>query len=138
MTGMVETVGLRLILDSLRELGLFSFFGILLILNLPSILYSTVKIFKFQTQTTKNLDTFAKFLPNSLYRPQMGSKLHKFANAILHSDPDRMYLRMLSHWDEPDQIVLGGLEEQFLFRVQFGARGRSHLRPLLFLLELHD
>jgi hypothetical protein len=57
MTGMVETVGLRLILDSLRELGLFSFFGILLILNLPSILYSTVKIFKFQTQTTKNLDT---------------------------------------------------------------------------------
>jgi hypothetical protein len=57
MAGMVETVGLRLILDSLRELGLFSFFGILLILNLPSILYSTVKIFKFQTQTTKNLDT---------------------------------------------------------------------------------
>jgi len=57
MTGIVETVGLRLILDSLRELGLFSFFGILLILNLPSILYSTIKIFKFQTQTTKNLDT---------------------------------------------------------------------------------
>jgi len=57
MTGMVEVVGLRLILDSLRELGLFSFFGILLILNLPSILYSTIKIFKFQTQTTKNLDT---------------------------------------------------------------------------------
>ena len=57
MAGMVETVGLRLILDSLRELGLFSFFGILLILNLPSILYATVKIFKFQTQTTKNLDT---------------------------------------------------------------------------------
>jgi len=57
MTGIVETVGLRLILDSLRELGLFSFFGILLILNLPSILYSTVKIFKFQTQITKNLDT---------------------------------------------------------------------------------
>lgn len=57
MAGMVETVGLRLILDSLRELGLFSFFGILLILNLPSILYSTVKIFKFQTQITKNLDT---------------------------------------------------------------------------------
>jgi len=57
MAGMVETVGLRLILDSLRELGLFSFFGILLILNLPSILYSTIKIFKFQTQTTKNLDT---------------------------------------------------------------------------------
>ena len=56
MTGMVETVGLRLILDSLRDLGLFSFFGILLILNLPSILYVTVKIFKFQTQTTKNLD----------------------------------------------------------------------------------
>jgi len=56
MTGIVETVGLRLILDSLRELGLFSFFGILLILNLPSILYSTIKIFKFQTQTTKNLD----------------------------------------------------------------------------------
>lgn len=56
MTGMVETVGLRLILDSLRDLGLFSFFGILLILNLPSIFYVTVKIFKFQTQTTKNLD----------------------------------------------------------------------------------
>ena len=56
MAGMVETVGLRLILDSLRDLGLFSFFGILLIFNLPSIFYVTVKIFKFQTQTTKNLD----------------------------------------------------------------------------------
>ena len=56
MTGMVETVGLRLILDSLRELGLFSFFGIILMFNLPSIFYVTVKIFKFQTQTTKNLD----------------------------------------------------------------------------------
>ena len=62
------------------------------------------------SQTTKNLDTFAKVLPKGLYRPQMGSKLHKFANAIVHSDPDRMYLRMLSHWDEPDQIVLGGKE----------------------------
>ena len=56
MTAMVETVGLRLILDSLRELGLFSFLGIILMFNLPSIFYVTVKIFKFQTQTTKNLD----------------------------------------------------------------------------------
>jgi len=56
MTGMVETVGLRLILDSLRELGLFSFFGIILMFNLPSIFYVTVKIFKFQTQTNRNID----------------------------------------------------------------------------------
>ncbi len=62
------------------------------------------------SQTETNLDTLAKMLPRRFHRPQMGNKLHKFANTIVHNDPDRMYLRMLSHWDDPDQLVIGGKE----------------------------
>jgi asparagine synthase (glutamine-hydrolysing) len=42
--------------------------------------------------------------------PQIGAKLHKFANAILLDDPDMMYRQMLSHWHEPDTLVLGANE----------------------------
>lgn len=59
-------------------------------------------------------DNVTRYLPSSLRRPQMGMKIHKYANAILTSDPDSMYMRMISHWDPPDEIVLGAKEHKGL------------------------
>ncbi len=55
-------------------------------------------------------DTLAQLLPTRLRKPHMGLKVHKFANAILTSDPDVMYMRMISHWDPPDEVVIGSNE----------------------------
>jgi asparagine synthase (glutamine-hydrolysing) len=61
-------------------------------------------------QPSARLDALGQYLPRRWQRPQMGIKLHKFANALLLDDPDAMYLRMLSHWHEPDDIVIGAHE----------------------------
>ena len=61
-------------------------------------------------QPTDRLDTLGRLLPSRWRRPQLGNKLHKFAHAILLDDPDSLYRRMLSHWHEPDEIVIGGHE----------------------------
>lgn len=61
-------------------------------------------------QPESRLDALGRLLPSRWRRNQLGNKLHKFANAILLDDPDAMYRRMLSHWNEPDEIVLGGKE----------------------------
>lgn len=62
------------------------------------------------SQPTARLDALGRILPSRWRRPQLGNKLHKFANAILLDDPDSMYRRMLSHWHEPDEIVIGAHE----------------------------
>ncbi len=62
------------------------------------------------SQPTSRLDALGRLLPARWRRPQLGSKLHKFANAILLDDPDAMYRRMLSHWHEPDDVVIGARE----------------------------
>lgn len=61
-------------------------------------------------QPSPRLDTLGKILPPRMRVPQLGTKLHKFANAILQDNPDMMYRRMLSHWHEPDDIVIGAHE----------------------------
>jgi asparagine synthase (glutamine-hydrolysing) len=63
-------------------------------------------------QPESRLDALARLLPSQWHHNQLGNKLHKFANAILLDDPDAMYRRMLSHWNEPDEIVLGSNESK--------------------------
>lgn len=62
------------------------------------------------SQPADRLDALANFIPQRWRLPQLGHKLHKFSNAILINDPDAMYRQMLSHWHEPDSVVLGAQE----------------------------
>lgn len=48
-------------------------------------------------------------LPGPIGRPQAGDKLHKLA-AVLGGGPDELYRGLVSHWDAPDSLVLGGRE----------------------------
>lgn len=55
-------------------------------------------------------DKFTRWILPYRRPPQLGNKLHKFAHAILIDEPDEMYRQMLSHWTEPDAIVIDGHE----------------------------
>lgn len=61
-------------------------------------------------QPTDRLEYLSALLPASITPRHLGVKLHKFAHAILRDSPDEMYLRMLSHWQEPDNLVIGAAE----------------------------
>jgi asparagine synthase (glutamine-hydrolysing) len=62
------------------------------------------------SQPERRLDAVTMLLPARLRRNQFGARVHQFANAILLDDPDELYRRMLSHWQEPDELVLGARE----------------------------
>ncbi len=54
-------------------------------------------------------------LPARVRPPQAGDKLHKLAG-VLESEIDQIYLRLLSHWNEPEDIVIGGHEPSTILR----------------------
>ena len=49
-------------------------------------------------------------LPNSLRRINLGDKLHKAARVLASSSVDALYLGLVSHWDDPASVVIGGTE----------------------------
>ena len=56
------------------------------------------------------LDTAARIIPKKHRPNQFGNKVHKVANGMTWHDPDALYREMLTHWDEPEQIVYGSQE----------------------------
>ena len=62
------------------------------------------------TQPTSRLDFFGRVLPSKYRYQQLGVKLHKFSKTILMNDQDSIYRQMLSHWNDPDEIILGSKE----------------------------
>lgn len=51
-------------------------------------------------------ERLASFVPARLRPPHVGVRAHKLADSLDRSDPDAVYLQMLSHWHDPDAIVL--------------------------------
>ena len=68
-------------------------------------------------------DRIQRLVPPSIRRPQFGEKLHKLANVILQ-DEDQTYRRLLSQFQEPQAIVLGGEEPATLI-------GSPHAREFM-------
>lgn len=56
------------------------------------------------------LDAVGDRLPGRLRRADLGCKTHQYAAAVLGNNPDVLYRRMLSHWQEPEAVVIGGCE----------------------------
>jgi len=48
-------------------------------------------------------------LPPKL-RQRPGDKLHKLANRLVVRNPEDVYLGLVSHWDRPEELVLGAAE----------------------------
>ena len=49
-------------------------------------------------------------LPGSLRQANLGEKLHKAAGVMASADLDALYRGLVSHWDDPASVVIGGTE----------------------------
>jgi asparagine synthase (glutamine-hydrolysing) len=49
-------------------------------------------------------------LTGSLRQVNLGDKLHKAAGVLASSSVDALYLGLVSHWDDPASVVIGGQE----------------------------
>lgn len=56
------------------------------------------------------LGVMAPVLPNRFRQAVPGDKLHKAAKLFAASRPEDIYLRLVSHWNEPARVVLGAQE----------------------------
>ena len=55
-------------------------------------------------------------LPWSMRMVYAGDKIHKGANVLASDSADALYLALVSHWDDPASVVIGGLEPPTLLR----------------------
>ena len=49
-------------------------------------------------------------LPGSLRQANLGDKLHKAAGVLASTSVNALYLGLVSHWDDPASVVIGGTE----------------------------
>lgn len=61
-------------------------------------------------QLDRFLTPAMKALPRRMRIPHAGERLAKLAASLDVADPTSVYLRFLSHWNDPREIVLGGME----------------------------
>ncbi len=61
-------------------------------------------------QSTARLDGLGGLLCRRYRHNRFGEQVHRLAHAILLKDPDLMYRQMLSHWHEPEALVLDAVE----------------------------
>lgn len=73
-------------------------------------------------------------LPDKLRIPQLGDKLYKLAE-LLPSDPTMMYQRLVSHWQDPESLVLGGHEPESLLLCKDFAPGVDGIIERMQLLD---
>ena len=59
-------------------------------------------------------DGVLRALPRSIRPPRAGDKVYKLAGILSAADQDALYRRLVSQWQEPDGVVLGGREPRGL------------------------
>lgn len=80
------------------------------------------------------LSRIAAYTPLARRWPNVGDKLHKGAAVMSAHSVDELYLRMLSHWPQPAQVVLGGAEPHTLLNGQTpGLPGLSDMQRMMAL-----
>lgn len=58
----------------------------------------------------KFTSVFGRILPNELSAGRAGDKLHKLASVFPVAGEDELYLKLLSHWDNPQHVVINSEE----------------------------
>lgn len=66
---------------------------------------------RISTETLDRLGkNFSRFMPQSLYLANIGEKLQKTAGVLSIETADDLYLRLVSHWNDPESLVIDGYE----------------------------
>lgn len=60
--------------------------------------------------TVNNWNKVNQLLPSAYKMPNLGDKLHKAAGVLAAKSADELYQGLVSHWDRPEAVVLGGKE----------------------------
>src|SRR5438445_13709311 len=56
------------------------------------------------------LGWLGKLSPESMWAERVGDRLHKLADILAGDTPEEIYRGLMSHWKEPEQIVIGAKE----------------------------
>jgi asparagine synthase (glutamine-hydrolysing) len=56
------------------------------------------------------VDILGGVVPRSLHQMNVGDKIHKGAAVLESESCDALYLKLVSHWDNPSSVVIGGAE----------------------------
>lgn len=56
------------------------------------------------------LANFSSLLRVNFQKSLSGFKAHKLAEVLAVSDPEAMYMGLVSHWKDPEALVIGGFE----------------------------
>lgn len=62
-----------------------------------------------------SLEALLGFLPKHLQIPHLADRLPKLAEVVKEKSGESYYRRLISHWKEPDRLVLGAIEPQTIF-----------------------
>lgn len=60
--------------------------------------------------TVNNWNKVNQLLPAVYKMPNLGDKLHKAAGVLAAKSADELYQGLVSHWDRPEAVVIGGKE----------------------------
>lgn len=60
--------------------------------------------------TVNNWNKVNQLLPATYKMPNLGDKLHKAAGVLAAKSADDLYQGLVSHWDRPEAVVIGGKE----------------------------
>ena len=114
----------RSIWDKVRFLPTFSRY--LLFYAITSLSpYKWDKLFKSSTS----------FLPSRFQTSQPGDKMHKLANVITANSPDEMYKSLVSHWQNPESLVLGAKEIETILTQQFSLIDSLEIEEKMMFLD---
>jgi asparagine synthase (glutamine-hydrolysing) len=78
-------------------------------------LRGTLKMIPARTWT-KSLQALGALTPRSLREGVSGDRIHKVADLLNLETAEELYLSLISHWDRPDEIVIGGQEPHTVLR----------------------
>ena len=83
----------------------------------------------------KFFQTCSPLLPSRFRTSQPGDKMHKLANVIAADNPEAMYRNLVSHWNEPDSIVLGSKEPETLLSESSELPNLSEIEQRMMFLD---
>ena len=74
-------------------------------------------------------------LPSRLKMSQPGDKMYKLANVIAAENPEAMYRNLVSHWNNPESLVLNSKEPKTLLSNSFALPNLSEIEQRVMFLD---